>query len=494
MLKKMYFFLTLGLLVVVLLMPQSGLALDSGYHSPAAQAAGPGGDGNGFEVSPTSAFANDGVFAADMLSGTAATLDCMATTRDRHDFFNYGFAIPAGSTIAGIEVRLDAKVDNPVNEKPALCVQLSSDGGATWTTAKSTAPVLTTSEVTYLLGGAADAWGRTWTDANFSNTNFRVRVTSVAYSAYRHFYLDWAAVKVYYGGSGPTATNTSIPPTSTSTAVGPTNTPTNTNTPAPATPTPSGNWQLVWSDEFNGPAIDTSNWNFDIGDGGQGAKGWWNDEMEWYTSKPENVRIENGALIIEARHELNGQQCWYGPCEYTSAKVTTLGKRSFQYGKIEARMRLPYGNGMWPAFWTMGNNFNTVSWPQTGELDIMEMVGGDQCGFDCADNMTHGYMHWARNGKRAISAGTNSPPLAQGIYADAYHVFGIEWDAQEIRWYVDGQQYYSHTIVGDEYTEFHQPHWFMINLAIGGVWGGNPTPDTVFPQKMYIDWVRVWQQ
>jgi exo-1,4-beta-D-glucosaminidase len=229
-------------LAVSFIVPLTGLALDSGYHSPAAQAAGPGGDGNGFEVSPTSAFANDGVFAADMLSGTAATLDCMATTRDRHDFFNYGFAIPAGSTIAGIEVRLDAKVDNPVNEKPALCVQLSSDGGATWTTAKSTAPVLTTSEVTYLLGGAADAWGRTWTDANFSNTNFRVRVTSVAYSAYRHFYLDWAAVKVYYGGSGPTATNTSIPPTSTSTRtntpIGPTNTSTATNTPGPtSTPT-----------------------------------------------------------------------------------------------------------------------------------------------------------------------------------------------------------------------------------------------------------------
>jgi beta-glucanase (GH16 family) len=331
-----------------------------------------------------------------------------------------------------------------------------------------------------------------------------VRVKSVAYGTAQNFFLDWAAVKVTYSGGGATATNTSVGPTATrtntpvvptatNTSVGPTATRTNTPV-SSSTPTPSGNWQLVWSDEFNDPAIDTSNWNFDIGDGGQGAKGWWNDEMEWYTSQPENVRIENGALIIEARNELNGEQCWYGPCTYTSAKVTTLGKRSFQYGKIEARMILPHGNGMWPAFWTMGNNFNTESWPKCGELDIMEMVGGDQCGFDCADNMTHGYMHWARNGKRAISAGTNSPPLAQGIYADAYHVFGIEWDAQEIKWFVDGQQYYSHTVVGVEYTEFHQPHWFMINLAIGGVWGGNPTPDTVFPQKMYIDWVRVSQK
>ncbi len=224
-------------LIASFVAPLTALALDTGYRSPTAQAAGPGGDGNGFEVSPTSAFADDGVFAADMLSGTAATLVCSATTRDRHDFFNYGFTIPAGSTISGIEVRLDAKVDNPVNEKPALCVQLSSDGGATWTTAKSTTPVLTTSEVTYLLGGAADTWGQTWTSTDFSDTNLRVRVTSVAYGAFRNFYLDWAAVKVTYSGGGPTATNTSVPPTATATLIGPTNTPTKTNTPAPPTAT-----------------------------------------------------------------------------------------------------------------------------------------------------------------------------------------------------------------------------------------------------------------
>ncbi len=239
--------LVLAALVASLLVSLTGsfsaLALDTGYHSPTAQAPGPGGDGNGYETSPTNAFASDSLFASDLLSGTGSgSMSCTDASRDKQDYFNYGFAVPAGSSITGVEVRLDAYVDKPGNETPAICVQLSSDGGTTWTTTRQT-PTLTTASATYLVGNATDLWGRTWTDANFSDTNFRIRLIDVAYSAYQNYHLDWAAVKVYYSGGGPTstatvtrtATNTSLPPTNTPTVTatsttGPSLTPTDTAT------------------------------------------------------------------------------------------------------------------------------------------------------------------------------------------------------------------------------------------------------------------------
>jgi chitinase len=167
----------------------------TGFRSPAAHAPGTGGDGNGFELSPSNAFGNDGSLAVDVDSGTAGTLVCNAPARDNHDFFNYGFALPTGSTVAGIEVQLQALVDL-VKNSAALCVQLSADGGATWTAAKTT-PALTTTETTYLLGGATDTWGRSWTAADLSNANFRVRITTIATANVRDFSVDWIAVKVY---------------------------------------------------------------------------------------------------------------------------------------------------------------------------------------------------------------------------------------------------------------------------------------------------------
>ncbi len=231
--------LMLALIVGMVANPVAASAVDTGYRSPSAQAPGPGGDGNGFEVNPTNAFAADGVLAADMLSGTSGSVDCAAASRDRQDFFNYGFAIPAGSTISGVEVRLDAKVDQQSNEIPALCLQLSADGGATWTAARTT-PTLATSETTYLLGGPTDTWGRTWTASDLADANLRVRVTTIAYSNQRNFYLDWAAVKVYYTSSAPTATATPSGPTDTPMPPTPTPLPTNTPTPGPSlTPTPT---------------------------------------------------------------------------------------------------------------------------------------------------------------------------------------------------------------------------------------------------------------
>lgn len=198
------------------------LALDTAYHSPSAQAPGPGGDGNGFESNPANALADGGSFAFDLESGTLGTLNCTDPARDSHDFFNYGFSIPSGSTITGVEVRLDAWVDL-VKNTASMCVQVSADGGGTWTAAKVT-PALTTSEATYLLGGPADTWGRTWTAGDLSDANFRVRVTNIANANVRDFSLDWIAVKVYYTGSASTPSNT---PTNTAT---PTRTPTSVST------------------------------------------------------------------------------------------------------------------------------------------------------------------------------------------------------------------------------------------------------------------------
>jgi hypothetical protein len=177
----------------------SAVPLNTGFLSCAANAAvtTSSGDNNGFQTSPGNACANDAAFAEDLNGGTANSASCTSTARDRHLFYNYGFSIPAGQTINGIEVRLDAWADS-TSGNPAMCVELSWDGGATWTTAK-TSPALTTAEATYILGSATDTWGRTWDSANdFTNANFRVRITNVATSTARDFRLDWAAVQVTY--------------------------------------------------------------------------------------------------------------------------------------------------------------------------------------------------------------------------------------------------------------------------------------------------------
>jgi hypothetical protein len=169
---------------------------NTGNLNPSANAAASGGDGNGYQTNPTNGYTNNSSFAVDTNSGTNTSTSCTDAGKDKHNYYNYGFTIPSGTTIRGIEVRLDARVDN-TSGAPKICVQLSSDGGATWTTTKSTS-TLSTSEATYLLGGSADTWGRSWTNAQFSNTNFRIRVINVASNTSRDFSLDWISPKVYY--------------------------------------------------------------------------------------------------------------------------------------------------------------------------------------------------------------------------------------------------------------------------------------------------------
>ncbi len=240
----------------------------------------------------------------------------------------------------------------------------------------------------------------------------------------------------------------------------------------------SQDWDLVWSDEFDQSSLDLNTWNIEVND-----LGGYNNELQYYTKRPENIRIEDGILVIEAHKED------YLTREYTSARINSRHKKSFMYGKIEARMKLPYGNGMWPAFWMMGNS---GGWPNCGEIDIMEFVGGDACGDDCGDNKTHGYMHWNENGLK--SAGTQCPPLESGKYADEYHLFGIEWDTQQIQWFVDNKYFFSHSIADSALAKFHQPFYFLVNLAVGGDWPKSPDESTVFPQRLYVDYIRVYQK
>jgi beta-glucanase (GH16 family) len=236
------------------------------------------------------------------------------------------------------------------------------------------------------------------------------------------------------------------------------------------------NWELVWSDEFDATTLDESSWTREVG-----GHGWGNNELQYYTSREVNSFLENGHLVIQALVEN------YGGREYTSARIKTQNKRFFKYGKFEASIKLPYGQGLWPAFWMLGQNFPTVGWPACGEIDIMEMIGGPN-----RDNTSYGTAHWEDNGQHLHSGDSYS--LSSGIFADDFHKFTIIWDHQFIRWYVDDNLFYSFNITPFDRTEFHRDFFFILNVAVGGDWPGPPNPSTVFPQRMEIDYVRVYEQ
>jgi beta-glucanase (GH16 family) len=238
--------------------------------------------------------------------------------------------------------------------------------------------------------------------------------------------------------------------------------------PAPATlATATGTYALVWSDEFDGTAVNTANWNFETGGGG-----WGNNEQQYYQAK--NATVANGELVITAKKERVKAN------NYTSARLTTQNKRQFTYGRMEARIKLPLGQGLWPAFWMLGSNISTVSWPACGEMDIMEHIN--------TENTIYGTIHWDNNGHAQYGGNTTTTP------AD-YHIYAIEWDATSIRWYLDGVQFHvadiTNSINGTD--EFHKPFFFILNLAVGGNWPGQTIDNTKLPASMYVDYVRVYQ-
>ena len=237
-------------------------------------------------------------------------------------------------------------------------------------------------------------------------------------------------------------------------------------------------YQLVWNDEFEGNSINAENWVFETGNGCPNC-GWGNNELQYY--RRENASVEGGLLSIEARKES------FGGRSYTSARLKTQDLKSFRYGRIDIRALLPKGQGIWPALWMLGNDIRSVGWPQCGEIDIMEMIGGSG-----RENTTHGTLHWDHLGSHASSGGSYS--LSAGTFADEYHVFSITWDESTIRWYVNDKEFHVMDVTPSNMSEFHQKFFFIFNVAVGGAWPGNPDSTTIFPQTMKVDYVRVFQK
>ncbi len=241
-------------------------------------------------------------------------------------------------------------------------------------------------------------------------------------------------------------------------------------------------WKLVWSDEFEGETLDTNNWNRQVVKAGR-----FNEEWQRYTNSIDNAYIEDSCLVIRAIHE--GEE--HGLDKYTSARLNTAGKQSWKYGKIAARIKLPKGQGIWPAFWMLGANINEnggdTPWPQCGEIDILELYGSKD------DAVVEANIHYANENDSHEMMGAIDYKLKEGIFADDFHVFELIWTAENMEWLVDGESYGSTPITDDKFLEFHEEFFILLNLAVGGTYAGYPDNTTEFPQKMYVDWVRVYQ-
>lgn len=249
----------------------------------------------------------------------------------------------------------------------------------------------------------------------------------------------------------------------------------------PAAPVAAApNWKLVWSDEFDRPgAPDPQRWSYDVG-----GHGWGNNELQFYTAaRPENARVENGHLIIEARREP-----WEGAA-YTSARLITKAKGDWTYGRFEIRARLPAGRGSWPAIWMLPTvwDLGDGKWPDNGEIDIMEHVGHDS-------GIVHASTHTRKNQWKNNTQRTAQVPVPDA--STAFHTYALEWTADEVRIYVDDQHYFTSRKEGGDWTSwpFYRNFYLVLNLAVGGEWGAiKGIDDRAFPQRMEVDYVRVYQ-
>lgn len=245
--------------------------------------------------------------------------------------------------------------------------------------------------------------------------------------------------------------------------------------------------QLVWSDEFEtGTALDTAVWSYDLGD-----NGWGNEELQNYTNQPENVRIEDGNLVINVLKSGDGSSA-----QFTSARVRTQDKLTFKYGTIEARIKVPdLADGLWPAFWTLGNNFSTVGWPFCGELDIVEMGSSGARNVGLTNQRVGSTAHWDNDGSYA----------AYGLFLDTgsdlnddYHIYKMNWTPERVTTYIDDRQIWTMGIRQDQCAscdEFHNPHFMILNVAVGGTYTGLLSPEQITaatPAKMLVDYVRVY--
>ena len=244
-------------------------------------------------------------------------------------------------------------------------------------------------------------------------------------------------------------------------------------------------WTLTWSDEFNaadGTPADATKWTNDVSGNGNG-----NHEREFYTAGAANAVQRGGSLVITATTAgASAHTCWYGPCLYTSARLVTKGHFAQKYGRMSARIQLPSGQGMWPAFWMLGDDIDTKQWPACGEIDVMENIGKEP-------STNHGTLH--ATGYAGAGLGGAYALPGQAKLSDDFHVYAIEWDAAGIRFYVDSALYETRTpadVPQGGTWPFDHPFFLLLNVAVGGDWPGDPDATTVFPQTMRVDWVRVY--
>lgn len=246
----------------------------------------------------------------------------------------------------------------------------------------------------------------------------------------------------------------------------------------------TGEYKLVWEEDFGGTALDTDTWNYETG---YGSNGWGNDEWQEYTSDVGNVRVEDSNLVITAKAE-DGYTIGKRNGSITSARITTAGKVNFKYGLIRARIKVPDGKTMWPAFWMLGESISSVGWPACGEIDILEMFNKDT---SPTDNYTaHSALHWDDSGHKYT---TSHYSMGEKL-SDDYHIYQVEWTAGRIVTSIDENEIYRSSITDSSKIEFHKNFYFIINLAVGGNPIGLTPQDRAFPQSMYVDWIKVYQK
>jgi beta-glucanase (GH16 family) len=244
------------------------------------------------------------------------------------------------------------------------------------------------------------------------------------------------------------------------------------------TPETYTGYDKMWQDEFSGTALDLTSWGFDVG-----GSGWGNNELQYYTNnRPENIYLDNGKLIIQAKKE-----SFMGNA-YTSSRILTKGKKEFTFGRLDIRAKLPTAKGLWPALWMLGKKIDQTNWPACGEIDIMELVGKDA-------NKVYGTLHWGTSTATRQTFGT-SYTLPNGTFADKFHVFSLIWEADKMEIFMDDISYYKFdkSKVGTAPYPFNEAFFLIFNVAVGGDWPGSPDATTAFPQQMVVDYVRVFKK
>jgi beta-glucanase (GH16 family) len=241
-------------------------------------------------------------------------------------------------------------------------------------------------------------------------------------------------------------------------------------------------WTLTWHDEFDGPQLDATKWSYVTG-----GNGWGNNELETYTDRRENAYLDQGMLVIKVlRERFTGTD--HLERQFTSARLQTREKFAQAYGKFEARIKIPSGNGIWPAFWMLGDDFDVSGWPACGEIDIAENIGREP-------STVHGTVHFPGFSADHGLTGDYTLPNGQRL-ADDFHVFGVEWEPDLIRWYIDSRLYFTVSranLPPRVRWIFDHPFYLLLNVAVGGNWPGNPGQTSSFPQTMLVDYVRVYQ-